>query len=44
MLFVLCLQYPELAAHHERIAAVPGIKAYLESPLRLPKVNGNGMG
>lgn len=27
-----------------RVAAVPGVKAYLESPLRLEKVNNNGLG
>ncbi|GAB4823389.1 hypothetical protein N2152v2_010435 [Parachlorella kessleri] len=36
--------HPELTAHHSRIAAVPGIKAYLESPLRVAKVNGNNLG
>ncbi len=36
--------YPELAAHHDRVAAVPGIKSYLESALRLEKVNNNGLG
>lgn len=36
--------YPDLVAHYERVAAVPGIKAYLESPLRLEKVNNNGLG
>ncbi len=38
------LQYPELIGHHGRIAAVPGIRAYLESPLRLAKTNGNSLG
>jgi hypothetical protein len=36
--------HPTLAAHHEKVAAVPGIAAYLASPLRLPAVNGNGLG
>ena len=27
-----------------RVAAVPGVKAYLESPLRLEKVNNNNLG
>ena len=36
--------YPDLAAHHAKVAAVPGIAAYLASPLRLPKVNNNGLG
>ena len=27
-----------------RVAAVPGVKAYLESPLRLERVNNNGLG
>lgn len=36
--------YPDLAAHQAKVAAVPGIAAYLASPLRLPKVNNNGLG
>lgn len=33
-----------LVAHHARVAALPGVAAYLASPLRLEKVNGNGLG
>jgi glutathione S-transferase len=40
----LAAAYPDLAAHHAKLAAVPGVKAYLESPLRLSKVNNNGLG
>lgn len=36
--------YPLLAGHYQRVGAVPGIKAYLEGPLRMEKVNGNGLG
>jgi hypothetical protein len=38
------VQYPLLAGHYQRVAELPGIKEYLSSPLRLDKVNGNGMG
>jgi glutathione S-transferase len=37
-------QYPDLAKHHSKLAALPGIKSYLDSPARNPKVNGNGLG
>lgn len=37
-------QHPELVVLHDRVAALPGVKAYLESPLRLEKVNNNGLG
>jgi glutathione S-transferase len=40
----LAAAYPDLAAHQAKLAAVPGVKAYLECPLRLPKVNYNGLG
>ncbi len=33
-----------LVAHHARVAALPGVAAYLASPLRIEKVNGNGLG
>ena len=36
--------YPKLAAVAKAVAAVPGVAAYLASPLRLEKVNGNGLG
>lgn len=36
--------YPDLAALHDRFAALPGVKAYLEGPLRLPRVNNNNLG
>ncbi|KAI7842899.1 hypothetical protein COHA_003411 [Chlorella ohadii] len=36
--------WPALAALHDKVAAVPGVKAYLESPLRLEKVNNNNLG
>ena len=36
--------YPALAAHHARVAALPGIAAYLASPRRSAKVNGNNLG
>lgn len=36
--------YPALVAHHDRVAAVPGVAKYLASPLRLAKVNGNDLG
>lgn len=38
------LQYPLLTGHYKRIAELPGVKEYLASPLRLEKINGNGMG
>ena len=37
-----CLRAPACAA--ARVAAIPGVKAYLEGPLRLEKVNNNGLG
>lgn len=40
----LALQYPELVALHGRVAALPNVKAYLEGPLRLQKVNNNNLG
>ena len=40
----LWLQYPELVAFHDFIAGLDGIKAYLTSPMRLPKVNANELG
>eukprot|EP01026_Neomeris_dumetosa_P014733 TRINITY_DN1542_c0_g1_i6.p1 TRINITY_DN1542_c0_g1~~TRINITY_DN1542_c0_g1_i6.p1 ORF type:complete len:252 (-),score=24.59 TRINITY_DN1542_c0_g1_i6:228-983(-) len=36
--------YPELVAHHERIAAIPEIKSYLEGPQRLEQANNYGLG
>ena len=36
--------YPGLAALRELVAGVPGVKAYLEGPWRLEKVNNNGLG
>lgn len=38
------VQYPLLSGFYKRVAQLPGIKEYLASPLRLDKVNGNGMG
>ncbi len=38
------LQYPELVGVWERVGSLPGIKAYLGGPLRLPKVNNNSLG
>jgi hypothetical protein len=29
---------------HTKVAELPGIKAYLEGPLRLAKVNNNNLG
>jgi hypothetical protein len=40
----VCLQYPLLASHYQRVSRLPGVKEYLASPLRLDKVNGNGLG
>ena len=40
----LAAVYPVLVAHHDRIAAVPGIAAYLDSPGRLPTINGVALG
>ncbi|KAI3428024.1 hypothetical protein D9Q98_006410 [Chlorella vulgaris] len=40
----LAAAYPDLGAHHAALAAVPSVRAYLEGPLRLPKVNYNGLG
>jgi hypothetical protein len=30
--------------YHAKIAAIPSIKAYLEGPLRLERVNNNNLG
>ena len=38
------LQYPEIVAHHDMVAAQKGVKAYMESGRRPEKVNGNNMG
>lgn len=37
-------QYPELMAFHSKFAALPNIKAYLESPKRVNKINANNLG
>lgn len=37
-------KYPALVEHKNCIASIPAIKAYLEGPMRLEKVNGNGLG
>ena len=37
-------RFPSLAAHHDRIAAIPTIAAYLASPRRQAKINGNDLG
>ena len=36
--------YPRLVAFHTKIAALPGIKSYLQSDARYDKVSGNGLG
>ena len=36
--------YPALAALHSKVAAVPGVAAYLTSAQRFEKVNNNGLG
>ena len=36
--------YPNLAAVYKQVEAIPGVKAYLESPGRMVKVNNNGLG
>ena len=36
--------FPALAALHAKVAALPPVAAYLASPARLEKVNGNGLG
>ena len=36
--------FPLLFAHHERVAAIPAIAAYLSSDKRHAKVNGNSLG
>lgn len=36
--------YPNLAAVYKQVEAIPGVKAYLESPGRMAKVNNNGLG
>ena len=36
--------FPGLAALHAKVAALPPVAAYLASPARLEKVNGNGLG
>ena len=35
---------PAMAAVHDTFAAIPSVKAYLDSPRRLSKVNHNGLG
>merc|ERR1711916_241208 len=35
------LHFPRLSAHWETVRNIPAIAAYLESPKRLSKVNGN---
>jgi hypothetical protein len=37
-------QYPALVDFHAKVAELPGIKAYLEGPLRLAQVNNNNLG
>jgi hypothetical protein len=41
---VPALQYPHLHALFKRVEEHPGVKAYLASPQRLEKVNGNSLG
>lgn len=36
--------YPDLVTHHARVAALPGIKAYVGSSKQFDKVNNNGLG
>lgn len=36
--------YPELMAHHRKLAEVKGIKQYLVSERRFAKVNNNNLG
>ncbi|GAB4819891.1 hypothetical protein N2152v2_006937 [Parachlorella kessleri] len=36
--------YPELVELWERVGALPAVKAYLESPLRLPRINNINLG
>lgn len=38
------LPAPSLCLPTPQVAAVPGIRAYLDSPRRLEKVNNNGLG
>lgn len=37
-------RFPKLVAHHDSVAKLPRIRAYLDSARRQAKVNGNGMG
>lgn len=37
-------EWPALAAHHAKIAAIPEIKAYMSSPRCFAQVNNNGLG
>ncbi|EFN58174.1 hypothetical protein CHLNCDRAFT_57035 [Chlorella variabilis] len=37
-------EYPDLAAHHAQFAAIPGVKAYLDSPLCHAVANKNNLG
>lgn len=39
-----CAVVPALAAVHDNFAKIPSVKAYLDSPRRLEKVNNNGLG
>jgi hypothetical protein len=39
----LAAAYPDLGAHHAALAAVPSVRAYLESPLRLAAVVANDL-
>jgi hypothetical protein len=41
---VSALQYPHLHALFKRVEEHAPIKAYLASPQRLEKINGNGLG
>lgn len=37
-------EYPDLVAIKKKVAAIPGVAAYLSSSKRLEKVNNNGLG
>eukprot|EP00798_Chlamydomonas_sp_ICE-L_P015212 gene15212-21289_t len=37
-------EYPELVAHHAKVAELPGLKDYLKSEKCFAKANGNGLG
>ena len=37
-------QHPEIKAHHDKLAALPGVKEYLGSSKRPTQVNGNPLG